>query len=93
MEEGKSFSDVKIHNSFGKVERWQKGLSLLPKALWTSEKLHGEIIEVYNGGSTPITLSESWFAKQGSLAIKLKTPTLKAHEKTTLYRISEVSHG
>ena len=48
MEQQKPFADVSIKRQFGKVERWSKGLTLLPKESWDGKLLKGETIELYN---------------------------------------------
>jgi conjugal transfer pilus assembly protein TraK len=93
MENQKPFADVKVVRQFGKAERWAQGLTLLPKAIWDGNLLKGEIIELYNGGKKPLELAQSWFAKEGTLAIKFAKTNLKSGEHTLLYRIQDVNHG
>ncbi|HHU0079777.1 TPA: type-F conjugative transfer system secretin TraK [Legionella pneumophila] len=93
MEQQKPFADVSIKRQFGKVERWSKGLTLLPKESWDGKLLKGETIELYNGGKEPLELAQEWFAKEGTLAIKFSKPSLAPGEKAMLYRVQGVSHG
>jgi conjugal transfer pilus assembly protein TraK len=93
MEHQKPFADVKVIRQFGKAERWARGLTLLPKATWDGNLLKGEVIELYNGGKEPLELTQSWFAKEGTLAIKFAKTSLKPGEHTLLYRVQDVNHG
>lgn len=93
MEQRKPFADVSVKRQFGKAERWPKGLTLLPREYWDGKLMQGEIIELYNGGKTALDLSQDWFAKQGTLAVKLAKASLGPGERTMLYRVQEVSHG
>ncbi|HAT7809682.1 TPA: type-F conjugative transfer system secretin TraK [Legionella pneumophila] len=93
MEQQKPFADVSVKRQFGKVERWSKGLTLLPKELWDGKLLKGETIELYNGGKEPLELAQEWFAKEGTLAIKFSKPSLAPGEKAMLYRVQGVNHG
>ena len=93
MEQQKPFADVNVKRQFGKVERWSKGLTLLPKELWDGKLLKGETIELYNGGKEPLELAQEWFAKEGTLAIKFSKPSLAPGEKAMLYRVQGVNHG
>lgn len=93
MEQHKPFADVSIKRQFGKAERWSKGLTLLPKELWDGKLLKGETIELYNGGKEPLGLSQEWFAKEGTLAIKFSKPSIKPGEKAMLYRVEVSHHG
>ncbi|SFM08299.1 type-F conjugative transfer system secretin TraK [Legionella jamestowniensis] len=93
MEQQKPFADVSIKRQFGKVERWSKGLTLLPKESWDGKLLKGETIELYNGGKEPLELAQEWFAKEGTLAIKFSKPSIAPGEKAMLYRVQGVSHG
>ncbi|HHI9459808.1 TPA: type-F conjugative transfer system secretin TraK [Legionella anisa] len=93
MEQQKPFADVNVKRQFGKVERWSKGLTLLPKELWDGKLLKGETIELYNGGKEPLELAQEWFAKEGTLAIKFSKPSLAPGEKAKLYRVQGVNHG
>ena len=93
MEQQKPFADVNVKRQFGKVERWSKGLTLLPKELWDGKLLKGETIELYNGGKEPLELAQEWFAKEGTLAIKFSKTTLAPGEKAMLYRVQGVNHG
>ncbi len=93
MEAHQPFSDVAVKRQFGKAERWSKGLVLLPKEEWNGKELKGEIIELYNGGKETFELSQEWFAKESTLAIKFSKTAILPHEKVTLYRVQRVSHG
>ncbi|MFP3773658.1 type-F conjugative transfer system secretin TraK [Legionella pneumophila serogroup 1] len=93
MEQKKPFADVNVKRQFGKVERWSKGLTLLPKESWDGKLLKGETIELYNGGKEPLELAQEWFAKEGTLAIKFSKPSIAPSEKAMLYRVQGVSHG
>jgi conjugal transfer pilus assembly protein TraK len=93
MEQQKPFADVSVKRQFGKVERWSKGLTLLPKESWDSKLLKGETIELYNGGKKPLELVQEWFAKEGTLAIKFSKPSIAPGEKAMLYRVQGVNHG
>ncbi|MFO2971156.1 type-F conjugative transfer system secretin TraK [Legionella pneumophila serogroup 10] len=93
MEQQKPFADVSVKRQFGKVERWSKGLTLLPKESWDGKLLKGETIELYNGGKEPLELAQEWFAKEGTLAIKFSKPSIAPGEKAMLYRVQGVSHG
>ncbi|HGK6697312.1 TPA: type-F conjugative transfer system secretin TraK [Legionella pneumophila] len=93
MEQQKPFADVNVKRQFGKVERWSKGLTLLPKESWDGKLLKGETIELYNGGKEPLELAQEWFAKEGTLAIKFSKPSLVPGEKAMLYRVQGVNHG
>lgn len=93
MEQQKPFADVNVKRQFGKVERWSKGLTLLPKEHWDGKLLKGETIELYNGGKEPLELSQEWFAKEGTLAIKFSKPTINPGERAMLYRVQGAQHG
>ena len=93
MEQKKPFADVSVKRQFGKVERWAKGLTLLPKESWDGKLLKGETIELYNGGKEPLDLAQEWFAKEGTLAIKFSQPSIKPGEKAMLYRVEASRHG
>lgn len=93
MEQQKPFADVSVKRQFNKVERWSKGLTLLPKESWNGKLLKGETIELYNGGKEPLELEQEWFAKEGTLAIKFSKPSIAPGEKAMLYRVQGVSHG
>lgn len=93
MEQQKPFADVSVKRQFGKVERWAKGLTLLPKESWDGKLLKGETIELYNGGKEPLELSQEWFAKEGTLAIKFSKPTINPGERAMLYRVQGAQHG
>lgn len=93
MEQQKPFADVRVKRQFGKVERWSKGLMLLPKEFWDGKLLKGETIELYNGGRKPLQLAQEWFAKEGTLAIKFSKPSIAPGEKAMLYRVQGVEHG
>ncbi len=93
MEQQKPFADVSVKRQFGHVERWAKGLTLLPKESWDGKLLKGESIELYNGGKEPLQLAQEWFAKEGTLAIKFSKPSIKPGEKAMLYRVQGASHG
>lgn len=93
MEQQKPFADVSVKRQFGHVERWAKGLTLLPKESWDGKLLKGETIELYNGGKEPLQLAQEWFAKEGTLAIKFSKPSIKPGEKAMLYRVQGASHG
>lgn len=93
MEQQKPFADVRVKRQFGKVERWSKGLTLLPKESWDSKILKGETIELYNGGKESLDLTQEWFAKEGTLAIKFSQPSIKPGEKAMLYRVEASRHG
>lgn len=93
MEQQKPFADVSVKRQFGKVERWSKGLTLLPKESWDGKLLKGETIELYNGGKEPLELAQEWFAKEGTLAIKFSQPSIKPGEKAMLYRVEASRHG
>lgn len=93
MEQQKPFTDVIVKRQFGKVERWSKGLTLLPKESWDGKLLKGETIELYNGGKKSLDLAQEWFAKEGTLAIKFSQPSIKPGEKAMLYRVEASRHG
>ncbi|HAT3977587.1 TPA: type-F conjugative transfer system secretin TraK [Legionella pneumophila] len=93
MEQQKPFADVSVKRQFGKVERWSKGLTLLPKESWDGKLLKGETIELYNGGKNPLELAQEWFAKEGTLAIKFSKPSIAPGEKAMLYRVQGVKNG
>ncbi|RMW99870.1 type-F conjugative transfer system secretin TraK [Legionella jordanis] len=93
MEQQKPFADVNVKRQVGKVERWSKGLTLLPKESWDGKLLKGETIELYNGGKEPLELAQEWFAKEGTLAIKFSKPSIAPGEKAMLYRVQGVAHG
>lgn len=93
MEQQKPFADVRIKHQFGKVERWSKGLTLLPKESWDGKLLKGETIELYNGGKKPLELVQEWFAREGTLAIKFSKPSIAPGEKAMLYRVEASNHG
>ncbi|HCE6135904.1 TPA: type-F conjugative transfer system secretin TraK [Legionella pneumophila] len=93
MEQQKPFADVSVKRQFGKVERWSKGLTLLPKESWDSKLLKGETIELYNGGKEPLELAQEWFAKEGTLAIKFSKTSIAPGEKVMLYRVQGVKNG
>lgn len=93
MEQQKPLDSVSVKRQFGKALRWSKGLSLLPKESWDGKLLQGEIIELYNGGTEPLELSQEWFATDATLAIKFSKSTINPHERAMLYRVQGVSHG
>nr|HAT8715176.1 type-F conjugative transfer system secretin TraK [Legionella jordanis] len=93
MEQQKPFADVSVKRQFGKVERWSKGLTLLPKESWDGKLLKGETIELYNAGKEPLELAQEWFAKEGTLAIKFSKPSIAPGEKAMLYRVEASHHG
>ncbi|HHT9922941.1 TPA: type-F conjugative transfer system secretin TraK [Legionella pneumophila] len=93
MEQQKPFADVNVKRQFGKVERWSKGLTLLPKESWEGKLIKGETIELYNGGKEPLELAQEWFAKEGTLAIKFSKPSIKPGERAMLYRVEASHHG
>lgn len=93
MEQHKPFADVAVKHQYGKAERWSKGLTLMPKESWESKLLQGETIELYNGGKKPLELSQEWFAREGTLAVKFSKSTLNPGERAMLYRVQGVSHG
>ncbi|HAU1150827.1 TPA: type-F conjugative transfer system secretin TraK [Legionella pneumophila] len=93
MEHHKPFTDVVVTRQFGKAQRWERGLTLLPKESWDGKLLKGETIELYNGGKEPLELSQEWFAKKDTLAIKFSKPTIKPRERAILYRVAGVDHG
>ncbi|SEG42158.1 conjugal transfer pilus assembly protein TraK [Legionella quinlivanii DSM 21216] len=93
MEQQKPFADVTVKRPLAKVERWSKGLTLLPKESWEGKLLKGEAIELYNGGKESLELAEGWFAKEETLAIKLSKPAIAPGEKAMLYRVLGVKHG
>lgn len=93
MEQQKPFADVDVKRQFGKAERWSKGLTLLPRESWDGKLLKGETIELYNGGKEPLELSQEWFVKEGSLAIKFSKPSIKPGERAMLYRVEASRHG
>lgn len=93
MEQQKPFADVSVSRQFGKVERWSKGLTLLPKESWDGKRLKGETIELYNGGKEPLQLAQEWFAKEGTLAIKFSKPVINPKERAMLYRVQGINHG
>lgn len=93
MEQHKPFADVAVKHQYGKAERWSKGLTLMPKESWESKLLQGETIELYNGGKKPLDLSQEWFAREGTLAVKFSKSTLNPGERAMLYRVQGVSHG
>lgn len=93
MEEQKPFAGVRVKRHYGRAERWSKGLTLLPRESWDGKLLKGEAIELYNGSKEPLELSQEWFAKEGTLAIKFSKPSLKPGEKAMLYRVEASRHG
>jgi conjugal transfer pilus assembly protein TraK len=93
MEQQKPFADVNVKRQFGKVERWSKGLTLLPKESWDGKLLKGETIELYNRGKESLELSQEWFVKKGTVAIKFSKPSIAPGERIMLYRIQGVDHG
>lgn len=93
MEQKKPLADVTVSRIGGKAERWAEGLTLLPKESWDNAFLKGEIIELYNGGRKPLTLTEAWFAKEGTLAIKFSKPSMAPGEHAMLWRVQGVQHG
>lgn len=93
MEQQKPFADVDVKRQFGKAERWSKGLTLLPRESWDGKLLKGETIELYNGGKEPLELSQEWFVKEGTLAIKFSKPSIKPGERAMLYRVEASRHG
>ncbi|HHI9467519.1 TPA: type-F conjugative transfer system secretin TraK [Legionella anisa] len=93
MERHTPFSDVTVTRQLGKAERWSKGLTLLPKESWNGKLLKGEIIELYNGGKESLELTQEWFAKEGTLAIKFSKPKINPRERAMLYRVQGVAHG
>lgn len=84
---------VTIQKRRGQAIRGQHGFSVIPQEIWLGEQLKGEILELYNGGKTPVTLSQTWFAKEDTVGIAFSKPYLAPHEYATLYRVSEVVHG
>jgi len=80
-----------------KVERWKKGLTLTKRQIWQGNKLQGEVIELYNGGRTPLILDETWFNQADTQALKFSQKELPAKQTAFLYRVSggagEINHG
>ncbi|WP_131784076.1 type-F conjugative transfer system secretin TraK [Legionella gresilensis] len=93
MEQQKPFADVKVKRQWGHVERWSKGLTLVPRESWQGNLLKGEAIELYNGGKAALTLSEDWFVKAETLAVKVSKANLNPGEHAMLYRVQGASHG
>ena len=78
---------------YGQVRRLNQGLMLTPKATLNGMELTGEVYALYNGGSLPLDLHESWFSDNGVKAISLSATTLAPKQSATLYRVLEVRHG
>ncbi|HBD7476131.1 TPA: type-F conjugative transfer system secretin TraK [Legionella pneumophila] len=93
MEHQKPFTDVKVSRQFGKAERWARGLTLLPQETWNSSLLKGDIIELYNGGKERLELSQEWFVKDDTLAVKFSKPAINPGERAKMYRVQGVGHG
>ena len=83
--------DEKHH--YGRVIRWQQGLTLTPKITYQGLQLNGEVIELYNAGKLPLDLNESWFADHDVKAVSLSATTLAPKQKTFVYRVLERAHG
>ncbi|STX81716.1 conjugative transfer protein TraK [Legionella busanensis] len=93
MEQHTPFADVSVKRQWGRVERWAKGLTLVPKETWNGKLLKGEIIELHNGGKASLALAQAWFVKEGTLAIKFSKSLIAPGERAMLYRVQGVSHG
>ncbi|CDZ79401.1 conjugal transfer protein TraK [Legionella massiliensis] len=93
MEQQKPLGSVQVKRQYGNVQRWSKGLTLLPRESWDNSRLKGEIIELYNGGKKPLDLEQEWFAKDQTLAVKFSKSTIAPGEKAMLYRVQGVGHG
>jgi conjugal transfer pilus assembly protein TraK len=87
MEQHKPMTGINIKHLYGRAERLQGGLTLLPKEYWDGGDIQGEIIEVYNGGNKELALSESWFATDDVRAIKFSKGMLAPKERALLYRV------
>jgi conjugal transfer pilus assembly protein TraK len=83
--------DMKHH--YGRAIRLHEGLTLFPRLTYTSKTLTGEVTEIYNGGKTPIDLTEHLFMGQGVKAVSLSKPTLLPKQKAYVYRVLESHHG
>lgn len=77
----------------GRMQRLNQGLMLTPKEAFISQKLTGEIIELYNGGKTPLMLKEAWFADKKSKAVALSQALVLPGQKVLLYRVQENAHA
>lgn len=77
----------------GRVQRLNQGLMLTPKEAFSSNKLTGEILELYNGGKTPLKLKEAWFADHKSKAVALSQALVLPGQKVLLYRVQENTHA
>ncbi|USQ15572.1 type-F conjugative transfer system secretin TraK (plasmid) [Legionella lytica] len=93
MEQHKPFTDVAVKRHFGRVERWNRGLTLQINETWEGKELLGEAITLRNGGKHPLQLAQDWFVKDGTLAVKFSKSTIAPGETATLYRIQGVGHG
>jgi len=93
MEQNKPFTDVAVKRYFGRVERWNRGLTLQLKETWEGKQLSGETITLRNGGKEPLQLAQDWFVKEGTLAVKFSKATIAPGETAMLYRIQGVAHG
>jgi conjugal transfer pilus assembly protein TraK len=93
MEQHKPFADVSIKRHFGRVERWNQGLSLQLKETWKGGQLSGETIMLRNNGKAPLHLAQNWFVKEGTLAVKLSKQSIAPQETAVLYRIQGASYG
>ena len=79
--------------SKGRMQRLNQGLMLTPKEAFISKKLTGEILELYNGGKTPLMLKEAWFADKKSKAVALSQALVLPGQKVLLYRVQENAHA
>ena len=88
MERRESIEGVNVsHHFLGRVERLGQGLMLTTKETWKGADLTGEIIEVTNTSTQPITLSQSWFSGTGVKAMQLSETTLPPNDKALLFRV------
>jgi len=83
---------VVIQHPFNRVERLGQNLTLFVKAIWLLPDLKGEVLEIYNGGSKPLILSESWFRKPRVQALQFTRPILPPKSRTFVYRVWESYH-
>lgn len=89
----KTLPGYQVKRHFGRAIRLQQHLVLLPKQTYQGLEFSGEALEIYNGGSLPIDLSESWFTAPNVLAVSLSVPTLVPKQRAMVYRVVEHRHG
>lgn len=93
MKTSKRVPGVAVRKVYGQAIRLSQGLTLLPHEQWSIGRLAGEVLEIYNGGNKPLTLSSSDFITPTVKAAALSQSLIPPKGRAMLYRVSEVAHG